>query len=189
MRFFAGILRFAMIFLRFRRCIGRLVVRMSFVGVGFVRMLLVRMSVFLPGVRRFVARTPFTASLAAGRFLRIRLAGRLDAAERAAEIVQLAFIGQFLPLGNFNQFQNLVDPVNQLLERLGNFRRVDHGLVDRRCVGGAEISGLHPGFRTRRFRSALQTNRGGPDWTDRFCGHRLWRRSFRSSNLRSSNGR
>jgi len=88
-----------------------LVVRVCFVG-----MLLWRMPVFLAGVRSFVARTPFTASLAAWRFVRICLAGRLDAAERAAEIVQLAFIGQFLPLGNFNQFQNLVNPVNQLLE-------------------------------------------------------------------------
>jgi hypothetical protein len=87
--------------------------------VGFLGMLLWRMPVFLPvlpGVGSFVARTPFTASLAAWRFLRICLARRLDAAERAAEIVQLAFIGQFLPLGNFNQFQNLVNPVNQLLE-------------------------------------------------------------------------
>jgi len=86
-------------------------------------MLLWRMPVFLPvlpGVGSFVARTPFTASLTASLvallFLRICLAGRLDAAECAAEIVQLAFIGQFLPLGNFNQFQNLVNPVNQLLE-------------------------------------------------------------------------
>jgi hypothetical protein len=64
MRFFAGILRFAMSFLRFRRCIGMLVGR-----VGFVGMLLCRMPVFLPGVGSFVARTPFTASLAAWRFL------------------------------------------------------------------------------------------------------------------------
>jgi hypothetical protein len=89
---------------------------MLVVRVGFVGLLVWRMPVFLPGVRSFLARTPFTAPLAALRFVRICLAGRLDAAERAAEIVQLAFIGQFLPLGNFNQFQNLVNPVNQLLE-------------------------------------------------------------------------
>ena len=69
----------------------------------------------------------------------LRLAGRLDAAERAAEFVNLAFVGELLPLGDFDQFEHFVEMINHLLEAIGNFRGVFDGLADGRGVGGSEI--------------------------------------------------
>lgn len=75
---------------------------------------------------------------------RLRRALRLDAAERAAQFVQLPFIGEFLALGDFDEFKDFVHLVVQFLEGLGDKSGVFHGLRDGRRPGGAEISGLHP---------------------------------------------
>jgi hypothetical protein len=43
----------------------------------------------------------------------MHLARGLDTAQRPAKVVEFPFIRQFLALGNLNQLQNFVDPVNQ----------------------------------------------------------------------------
>jgi len=75
---------------------------------------------------------------------RLHLAGRLDAAERAAKFIDLPFIGQLLTLGQFNEFQDLIQLVNRMLERFGDFRCVQNRLVDGRACCRSKISGLHP---------------------------------------------
>jgi hypothetical protein len=70
------------------------------------------------------------------------VAGRLDATERAAELVNLTFVGELLAFGEFDEFQNLVQLIRHLLERLGNLRGEFDGLADGGNVGGAEIGGL-----------------------------------------------
>lgn len=83
----------------------------------------------------------------------LRLARRLDAAERAAEFVNLAFVGELLPLGDLDQFQHFVEMINHLLEAVGNFRGVLDRLADGRGIGGSEIRKTRPrrsGFRCRR---------------------------------------
>ena len=54
--------------------------------------------------------------MAAMWLVRLRLARRLNPAQCAAKIIQLAFVGQFLAFGNFNQFQNFINPVNHFFE-------------------------------------------------------------------------
>jgi hypothetical protein len=83
-------------------------------------------------------------------------AGRLDAAERAAEFVKLALVGELLALGDLDEFQHFVELVNHLLERLGNFRGVRDGLADGRGFGGTKIGGLGPLALARRLRSAVR---------------------------------
>jgi hypothetical protein len=82
-------------------------------------------------------------------------AGRLDAAQRAAQFVNLAFVGQLLTFGNLNEFEHFVELVNHLLERRGDFCGVFNGLADGRGFGGAEIGGLDPRLGARRFRAAF----------------------------------
>jgi hypothetical protein len=106
--------------------------------------------------RLFAARSRFTlvaAGFVAARAARRRrhLARRLDAAERAAEFVNLALIRELLAFGDFDEFKHLVKLVNHLLERPGDLRGVGDGLADGRGFGGAEISGPDPWFRTRRL--------------------------------------
>ena len=99
-------------------------------------------SMFLVGAMRFVV----------ARSARRRLvARRLDAAERSAQLFNLALIGEFLALGDFDEFQNFVELINRVLERLGDFRGVRHGLADGRGFCRAKISGLDPRLRTLRF--------------------------------------
>ena len=69
---------------------------------------------------------------------------RLDAAERAAEFFQLAFVGEFLALGDLDEFQNFIHLIVQLFQRVGDERGVRDGLVNRGGFSRAEISGLDP---------------------------------------------
>jgi hypothetical protein len=85
---------------------------------------------------------------------------RLDAAQRPTKFLKFAFVGDFLPLGDFDEFQNFVHLVVQILQRRGDEHRVFDGLADGGRRGGTEISGLDPlalGRRNagRRLRRAL----------------------------------
>ena len=108
-------------------------------------------------------------------------AGRLDAAQRAAQFINLAFVGQLLAFGNLNEFEHFVELVNHLLERRGDFRGVFNGLTDGRGFGGAEIGGLDPRFGPRRFRAAFGSAFFGATFARRFGSVFRFRRrvSFR----------
>jgi hypothetical protein len=75
---------------------------------------------------------------------RLLLALRLDAAERAAQFLDLAFVGDLLALGDFNEFEDLVHLVVQFFQRIGDEQGVLDGLADRRGSGGTEIGGFYP---------------------------------------------
>ena len=115
---------------------------MVFRLVGNLRLLVVRLGFFLARLIFVVVRM-FTRS--ALRFVvarlaeSLRLARWLDAAQRAAEFVNLAFVREFLTLGDFNQFEHFVNVIHHLLERVGNFRGMLDGLADGRSLGGFEI--------------------------------------------------
>jgi hypothetical protein len=107
---------------------------------GFFRLLALRRAVTrllapglvpLLGVVRLVMR-------------RLLLALRLDAAERAAQFLDLAFIGDFLPLGNFNELEDFVHLVVQFFQRIGDEQSVFDSLADRRGRSGPEIGRLGP---------------------------------------------
>lgn len=89
--------------------------------------------------------------------LRRRLLGRklqtlrLNTAQGAAQFFHFTFIGNFLPLGDFHQFEDFLDIIDHLLERFGNMRGVFHGLGDGGGFGGTEIGGLHPDLGALRF--------------------------------------
>jgi hypothetical protein len=81
---------------------------------------------------------------------------RLDAAQCAAKFLKLAFVGDFLPLGDFDEFQNFVHLVVQFLQRRGDEHRVFDGLTDGRGRGGTKIGGLDPlALRRRNARRRL----------------------------------
>jgi hypothetical protein len=86
----------------------------------------------------------------------LHLARRLDAAERSAKFINLAFISQLLTLGEFHEFKDLVQLVDCVLELLGDFGRVQNGLMDGRRRSGTKIGGLHPLAGTLRFRPAFR---------------------------------
>ena len=96
------------------------------------------------------------------------VAGRLDATERAAELVNLTFVGELLAFGEFDEFQNLVQLIRHLLERLGNLRGKFDGLADGGNVGGPEIGGLDVRWswiRATRFLNAWRRRRTGRNWS------------------------
>ena len=100
--------------------------------------------------------------IAAGVARRWRFAARrLNAAERAAKLINLALVGELLALGDLNEFENLIELVNHLLERLGNLRGMGDGFADGRGFGGTEIGGLDPRLRAHRFRAAFRTPLAG----------------------------
>jgi hypothetical protein len=100
------------------------------------RFLMARMMfAMLAAMRIFVARAALLVLL---------MAWGLDAAEGAAQFFNLALVGQLLALGDFHQFQNFVQAVNHLFERLRNFRGMRHSLADGGSFGGAKIGGLAP---------------------------------------------
>jgi hypothetical protein len=103
-----------------------------------------------------------------GRLLLLRLALRLDAAEHAAQLVQLAFVRQLLAVGNLDEFEDAIKFVSHLLECLGNLRGVFDGLADGRSFGGSEISGFDPRLGPGRFRTALRAILG-PLFAGRFA--------------------
>ena len=76
---------------------------------------------FVPGMAFVLARGVFPVTAmrffvawAAGRML--HLPRGLDAPQRAAKLFDLAFVGKFLALGQLDQFENLVQLINHLLE-------------------------------------------------------------------------
>jgi hypothetical protein len=103
----------------------------------------------------FVTRS--LIAITALRFVRARGAHwrletrRLDAAQRAAEFVNLAFVGNFLALGQLYKFENFVKLINGVLERFGDLRGVGYSLVDGRSFCRAKIGGLGPCSGARRF--------------------------------------
>jgi hypothetical protein len=100
------------------------------------------------GVARFVT------ARAALWLLRLKTR-RLDAPERAAKLVNLTLVSDFLALGQFDQFEDFIQLVNRVLERLGNFSGVRDGLADGRSFSGMKIGGLDPRLGARRFRAAF----------------------------------
>jgi hypothetical protein len=90
------------------------------------------------GMRRVFARAALRF-IVAGLAESLRLARRLDAAQRAAQFINFPFVREFLPLGHFDEFEHFIEMVNHLFQTLGDFRRVLHGLTDGRGVGGAKI--------------------------------------------------
>jgi len=126
--------------------------------------------------RLVAARRAGRQRFTAGR--RQLTARRLDAAERAAEFVKLALVGELLTLGDLDEFEHFVELVNHLLERLGNFRGVRDGLADGRGFGGAKIGGLGPLTLARRFRAAFR-----PAVTGKFALRPARRPGFRRGEI------
>jgi hypothetical protein len=60
-------------------------------------------------------RPAFSPRLATMRLVALGLPRWLDAAQGPAQVIQFAFIRQFLALGHLNQFQNLVNAIHQNL--------------------------------------------------------------------------
>ena len=81
------------------------------------------------------------------------VARRLDAAERAAEFLNLALVGELLALGEFDEFEDFVQLVNRVFERLGDFRGVRDGLADGRGFRRTKIGGFDPRLGALRFRA------------------------------------
>jgi hypothetical protein len=118
---------------------------------------------------RFLRRTGFLGPLtrlaldarliaAWWRTKRRRLtARRLDAAERAAEFVNLALIRKLLALGDLDKFQDFIKLVNHLLERPGDFGGMRDGLADGRGFSRAKIGGFDPRLRAQWFRTAFRS--------------------------------
>jgi hypothetical protein len=129
-----------------------------------MRRFLVALDIFRrrgPRLARFVAARgmfPVTAMrfvMARAARRRRLLARRLDAAERAAQLLDLTLVGELLALGDLDEFKHLVKLVNHLLERFGNLGGVRDGLVDGRGFGGTKIGGFDPRLGPRRFRAAF----------------------------------
>ena len=82
-----------------------------------------------------------------------RLPWRLDAAQCPAKFFNLALVGEFLTLSNFDQFKNFIQKVNCVLQRFRNFGGMRHRLADGRGFGRAKISRFAPlpGLRTAMF--------------------------------------
>ena len=101
---------------------------------------------------RFIA-TGETSGLLLGLRLRRRhfATRRLDATQGAAKLFNLALVRQLLTLSHLYQFQNLVQLINHVLQRLGNFRGVRNGLMDGGGFSRPEISRLDPGFGALRL--------------------------------------
>jgi hypothetical protein len=55
----------------------------------------------------------------------------VDLAQRAAEILDLAFVGEFLAFGQFHQFQNFFHLIHGALQRLHDFHHFINRLMDR----------------------------------------------------------
>jgi hypothetical protein len=110
---------------------------------------MVAMRIIVPGAaRRLVLRT--------------LMARRLDAAQRAAQLLNFALICKLLAFSKFNQFQNLIQLVDRVLELFGDFGGMGDGLTDSRGSGGTEIGGFgrRPRLRTAVFGLAGAFGRG-----------------------------
>jgi len=112
------------------RLVGNLWLLVVRLGFFLARLIFVMVRMFTRSALRFIV-----ARLAES----LRLARWLDTSQCAAQFVNLAFVGELLPLGNLDEFEHFVEMINHLLEAIGNFRGVFHGLTDGRGVGGPEI--------------------------------------------------
>jgi hypothetical protein len=54
----------------------------------------------------------------------------LQLAQQPAEGINLAFVGEFLAFGEFNQFQSILHLIERLSQRFDNLRHFAHGLAD-----------------------------------------------------------
>ena len=111
---------------------------------------------------RFALVAGFIAAWAALGKLMLRwrrLARRLDAAQRAAQFLDLTLIGQFLPFGNLDELENFIQLINHAFQRFGNVRGMFNGLTNGRGFGGTKIGGFDPRFRARWFRPAFGRTR------------------------------
>ncbi|HEV2692969.1 MAG TPA: hypothetical protein VG347_08755 [Verrucomicrobiae bacterium] len=130
------------------------------VPAGFIPPLIVPARLVPPLV---IATLILPAGLITSRFVpalvtlrrRLHLPWRLDATQCAAQFIDLAFIGQLLTLGQFYEFQNLIQLVDRVLERLRDLRRMQNRFMDGRARCRPEINRLHPLFGALRFRAAL----------------------------------
>jgi hypothetical protein len=71
-------------------------------------------------------------------------ARRLDAAQGAAQFLDFALIGQFLALGEFDEFEDFLKLIEGVLQRFGDLGGVQDGRMDGRSVSRAEIRGTTP---------------------------------------------
>jgi hypothetical protein len=54
----------------------------------------------------------------------------LQLAQSAAQRINLAFVGEFLPLGVFDQFQNILHLIERLFQRFDDLRHFAYSLAD-----------------------------------------------------------
>jgi len=109
-------------------------------------------------MRRLFARTPLRF-VVAWRAKSLRLAWRLDAAKRAAQFINFAFVREFLALGHFDELKHFVEMINHFFQTVGNFRGMFHGLADGRGVGGTKIRITRARCSLLRCRRAFKTFR------------------------------
>ena len=54
----------------------------------------------------------------------------LQLAQQPAERINLAFVGELLPLGVFDQFQNILHLIERLFQRFDDLRHFAYSLAD-----------------------------------------------------------
>ena len=54
----------------------------------------------------------------------------LQLAQHPAERINLVFVGELLPFGEFDQFQNILHLIERLLQRFDNLRHFADSLAD-----------------------------------------------------------
>ncbi len=99
---------------------------------------------FIAALILFAEITAWFVPTRAARRLRLRRTLRLDAAEGAAQFINLAFVSDFLAFGDFDEFEHFVQLIVQFFQRVGDEGSVRDGLVDGGFLGGSEIGGLDP---------------------------------------------
>lgn len=81
----------------------------------------------------------------------------LNTAQRPVQLLNFALVGQFLALGQLDQFQHFVQLIVQFLEGVRNEGGVFDGLRNGRGGGGPKVRGLDPfALARRRQRLALR---------------------------------
>jgi len=75
---------------------------------------------------------------------RLLLPLRLDTAQRAAQLLKLTFVSDFLPFGDLYEFKHFIHLVVQILQRCGNEHRVFDRLGDGGRCSGTKISRFYP---------------------------------------------
>ncbi len=108
----------------------------------------------------------------------------LQLAQQAAEGINLAFVGEFLAFGKFDQFQNILHLTERLAQRFDDLRHFAHRLADGGTIrlGGARRGKSGLNFLPRRCGSYREFGRTGGrrGWRrQRFSRHRVLRRRDR----------